>query len=198
MSKIVIKSDDLYRFSKLVDDDGFIRIEVENHKGFMIASNEIIACVKYLGDSFDENEVVYIKIDPEFRERMEFNTRFSTPVTLETVPAFGLATLKADKDISEYLIYLDENFYDDWRSWFTESSENKGFMFWDTYQVIKLFESSPSGQIVFPEFINSSKPVLLRDVTDSTWMGAFVPAAKDDRKIKSATLPEWLKNADNA
>lgn len=66
-------------------------------------------------------------------------------------------------------------------------------MFWDTYQVLKLFESSPSGQITFPAVINSSKPVLLRDVTDSDWLGVFIPTAKDDKKAKAAELPEWLK-----
>lgn len=193
MSKIVIKSDDLYRFSKLVDDGEYIRIEIKDHKAFMIASNEIIACVKYFGDSFGANEIVYIKVDATFKERMEFESKLLTPVTLETVPEFGLATLKTDKDISESLVYLDETFYDDWRSWFVESSENKGFMFWDTYQVLKLFESSPSGQITFPAVINSSKPVLLRDVTDSDWLGVFIPTAKDDKKAKAAELPEWIK-----
>ena len=197
MSKIVIKSDDLYRFSKLVDNEGYIRIEIKNHKAFMIASNEVVACVKYFGDSFDTNEIVYIKIDEKFRERIEFDSRLLTPVVLETMPEFALATLKTDKDISESLIYLDESFYDNWRSWFTESSENKGFMFWDIYQVIKLFECSPSGQITFPAVINSSKPVLLKDVTDSDWAWVFIPAAKDEKKIKPAELPEWLKDANN-
>lgn len=110
MSKIVIKSDDLYRFSKLVDDGEYIRIEIKDHKAFMIASNEIIACVKYFGDSFGTNEIVYIKVDATFKERMEFESKLLTPVTLETVPEFGLATLKTDKDISESLVYLDETF----------------------------------------------------------------------------------------
>lgn len=198
MSKIVIKSEDLYRFSKLVDNEEYIRIEIKDHKAFMIASNEIIACVKYLKGSFGTDEIIYIKVDENFRERMKFDSKFSTSVILETVPEFGLATLKTDKDISESLIYLDETFYDEWRSWFVESSENKGFMFWDTYQIIKLFECSPSGQITFPAVINSSKPVLLRDITDSEWVGVFIPTAKDDKKSKPAELPEWLKDADKA
>jgi len=198
MSKIVIKSEDLYRFSKLVDNEEYIRIEIKDRKAFMIASNEIIACVKYLKGSFGTDEIIYIKVDENFRERMKFDSKFSTSVILETVPEFGLATLKTDKDISESLIYLDETFYDEWRSWFVESSENKGFMFWDTYQIIKLFECSPSGQITFPAVINSSKPVLLRDITDSEWVGVFIPTAKDDKKSKPAELPEWLKDADKA
>lgn len=198
MSKIVIKSEDLYRFSKLVDNEEYIRIEIKDRKAFMIASNEIIACVKYLKGSFGTDEIIYIKVDENFRERMKFDSKFSTSVILETVPEFGLATLKTDKDISESLIYLDETFYDEWRSWFVESSENKGFMFWDTYQIIKLFECSPSGQITFPAVINSSRPVLLRDITDSEWVGVFIPTAKDDKKSKPAELPEWLKDADKA
>ena len=198
MSKIVIKSEDLYRFSKLVDDGEYIRIEIKDHKAFMIASNEVIACVKYLKGSFGTDEIIYIKVDATFKERMEFESKLLTPVTLETVPEFGLATLKTDKDISESLVYLDETFYDEWRSWFVESSENKGFMFWDTYQIIKLFECSPSGQITFPAVINSSRPVLLRDITDSEWVGVFIPTAKDDKKSKPAELPEWLKDADKA
>lgn len=198
MSKIVIKSEDLYRFSKLVDNEEYIRIEIKDRKAFMIASNEIIACVKYLKGSFGTDEIIYIKVDENFRERMKFDSKFSTSVILETVPEFGLATLKTDKDISESLIYLDETFYDEWRSWFVESSENKGFMFWDTYQIIKLFECSPSGQITFPAVINSSRPVLLRDITDSEWVGVFIPTAKDNKKSKPAELPEWLKDADKA
>lgn len=173
-------------------------VQIKDRKAFMIASNEIIACVKYLKGSFGTDEIIYIKVDENFRERMKFDSKFSTSVILETVPEFGLATLKTDKDISESLIYLDETFYDEWRSWFVESSENKGFMFWDTYQIIKLFECSPSGQITFPAVINSSKPVLLRDITDSEWVGVFIPTAKDDKKSKPAELPEWLKDADKA
>ena len=88
---------------------------------------------------------------------------------------------------------MDEDETDNWLSWFTESNETVGFMYWDLYQIQTLFECSPSGEIIFPEHINATKPVIVVDANNTEWLGVFIPRSDSDKPLKPATLPEWMK-----
>jgi hypothetical protein len=65
-------------------------------------------------------------------------------------------------------------------------------MYWDLFQIEALIKSSPSGGVVFPEFIDSSKPVMIRDSLKPNWAGVFIPdVSKGSTKHKPAEIPEW-------
>lgn len=86
----------------------------------------------------------------------------------------------------------DESALDNWYNWFELSTEQNGFLYFDMLDIETLWQVSPTGELVFPEVINSDKPVIVRDVNNDNWIGAFIPAVEGKRVLKPATLPEWL------
>lgn len=195
MSKFVIKSEILSRFSKL----STIRLEIKNNRQYIIGYNKYIACVQYLGECADSDEVLYLDFDEKTLENLQFELNIGSDYIIETNPELALATVTTSlgSKYEKFVYWLDEDETDDWFSWFTESDENIGFMYWDLYQIQTMFECSPSGEIIFPEHINANKPVIVADANNNEWFGVFIPRSDSDKPLKPATLPEWI-NADNA
>lgn len=195
MSKFVIKSEILSRFSKL----STIRLEVKNNRQYIIGYNKYIACVQYLGECADSDEVIYIGFNEKALENLRFELNIGSDYIIETNPEIALATVTTSlgSKYDNFVYWLDKDETDSWLSWFTESSENIGFMYWDLYQIQTMFECSPSGEIIFPEHINANKPVIVSDANNTEWLGVFIPHSDNDKPLKPTTLPEWI-NADNA
>lgn len=195
MSKFVIKSEILSRFSKL----STIRLEIKNNRQYIIGYNKYIACVQYLGECADSDEVLYLDFNEKTLENLRFELNIGSDYIIETNPELALATVTTSlgSKYEKFVYWLDEDETDDWFSWFSESDENIGFMYWDLYQIQTMFECSPSGEIIFPEHINANKPVIVADANNTEWLGVFIPRSDSDKPLKPATLPEWI-NADNA
>lgn len=195
MSKFVIKSEILSRFSKL----STIRLEIKNNRQYIIGYNKYIACVQYLRECADSDEVLYLDFNEKTLENLQFELNIGSDYIIETNPELALATVTTSlgSKYEKFVYWLDEDETDDWFSWFTESDENIGFMYWDLYQIQTMFECSPSGEIIFPEHINANKPVIVADANNNEWFGVFIPRSDSDKPLKPATLPEWI-NADNA
>lgn len=195
MSKFVIKSEILSRFSKL----STIRLEIKNNRQYIIGYNKYIACVQYLGKCADSDEVLYLDFNEKTLENLRFELNVGSDYIIETNPELALATVTTSlgSKYEKFVYWLDEDETDDWFSWFSESDENIGFMYWDLYQIQTMFECSPSGEIIFPEHINANKPVVVTDANNNEWFGVFIPRSDSDKPLKPATLPEWI-NADNA
>lgn len=191
MSKFVIKSEILSRFSKL----STIRLEVKNNRQYIIGYNKYIACVQYLGECADSDEVLYLDFNEKTLENLQFELNIGSDYIIETNPELALATVTTSlgSKYEKFVYWLDEDETDDWFSWFTESDENIGFMYWDLYQIQTMFECSPSGEIIFPEHINATKPVIVADANNNEWFGVFIPRSDSDKPLKPATLPEWIK-----
>lgn len=191
MSKFVIKSEILERFSKL----STIRLEVKNSRQYIIGYNKYIACLQYLGECADSDEVIYIGFNETSLENLRFELSIGSDYIIETNPELALATVTTSlgSKYDNFVYWLDEDETDNWPSWFTESNETVGFMYWDLYQVQTLFECSPSGEIIFPEHINATKPVIVVDANNTEWLGVFIPRSDSDKPLKPAILPEWMK-----
>lgn len=191
MSKFVIKSEILSRFSKL----STIRLEIKNNRQYIIGYNKYIACVQYLGECADSDEVLYLDFNEKTLENLRFELNIGSDYIIETNPELALATVTTSlgSKYEKFVYWLDEDETDDWFSWFSESDENVGFMYWDLYQIQIMFECSPSGEIIFPEHINANKPVIVADVNNNEWFGVFIPRSDSDKPLKPATLPEWIK-----
>lgn len=191
MSKFVIKSEILSRFSKL----STIRLEVKNNRQYIIGYNKYIACVQYLGECADSDEVLYLDFNEKTLENLQFELNIGSDYIIETNPELALATVTTSlgSKYEKFVYWLDEDETDDWFSWFSESDENVGFMYWDLYQIQTMFECSPSGEIIFPEHINATKPVIVADANNNEWFGVFIPRSDSDKPLKPATLPEWIK-----
>jgi hypothetical protein len=78
-----------------------------------------------------------------------------------------------------------------WRDWITPLATKSQYqMYWNLFHVEALLKSSPSGKVIFPEFIDATKPLIIKDVSTDNWVGLFLPTdnEKEHDKIK---IPKW-------
>lgn len=202
MSKFIVKANVLNRMSKIpvffeptTSEDlkkqiRTIRLEIKSGKMFAVATNQQVAAVEYLGETKEPDDVCYLRLECEFLNETE------GLITVETIPEIALSTaLHGAKLVNDCCLWFDNNIMDNWRSWIgKQSGKHKGFMFWELYHIQTLFEASPSGKIVFPEDIDASEPVVLRDSENENWVGLFVPDQRPGEiKCEPAKLPDWWK-----
>ena len=185
--KITIDATTLQRLSHLP----FLKIEINNGKSYLIGTNDTVACVEYLGEVNHANDSCYVKPDVN---KITAEANFGGTFTFETLPelAMGTVTTTSGQNCNDFIMWPDESPVDKWKEWFTISSESQGFMYCDLIQLITLWETSPSGEIVFPEVINSEQPVIVRDVNSVNWVGVFLPVVDSKAILKPAILPEWI------
>jgi hypothetical protein len=185
--KLTIDANILYKFM----DFTTIKIEGQN----LIATNDTLACVQHLNT--DNTDNCYINVTKELVKIVYNELNKEGFLTFETISelAMGSVTDSNGHIYTDIIVWPDESPLDNWREWFRLSEESQGFMFANLEQLETLWKSSPSGNIVFPEVINASEPVIVRDVTDANWVGVFIPSLESKATLKAATLPEWL-NAD--
>lgn len=80
-----------------------------------------------------------------------------------------------------------------WRS-IVDKIETPSPMIINAESIANLGYASPSGSLVFPETIDGSKPVVVRDLHEPNWFGLFLPTCFDEgKRIKrpGAIYPEW-------
>lgn len=85
--------------------------------------------------------------------------------------------------------------FDRWREIVNQSrqpaAKSVGGMYWEADSVARLAASSPSGQIVFEENIDSNRPTIVRDTEDHAWLGVFNPF-RVGAAYQPASVPSWL------
>lgn len=192
MSKFIISATTLQRLIKIIEPttpQEFKTFKIDNN--CLIACNKYVACVERIeGD----NGVCYINITPQFIKDVDFEANIGGTFTFETLPelAIGTITATSGQNCDNVIVWPDESPLDNWREWFAVSEESSGFMYCDLAQIKALWETSPTGEIVFPEVINAIEPVIVQDVNSVDWVGVFIPAISGKKVLKPATLPEWL------
>ena len=197
MSKIILKSSVLYRFStlyKLEKKDGhLIRFEIFNNKLYGIASNGDVAVVEYLGESPETNSCCFIIPSASVMNFAQQCRYSDSDVVIETIPEIASGTLMCDSFMETRCFYWGEStFLENWKDWFVDPpNESQGFMFWNMFQIQCLFEASPTGELVFPKVFDCSKPVPIRDINNSNWVGFFIPTPKDKMVLKPVEKPDW-------
>lgn len=186
MTKFVVPATVLGRFLELEA----VKLEISNGKYYIIGSNDTIAAVEYLGESKEANDSCYINTENVCINQGNVNESF----IFETIPELAMGTVTDTKGQSykDYILWPDESPLDKWREWFKLSEVPQGFMYWNVEQIEKLWKNCPSGEITFPEIINSDEPVILRDANNANWAGVFIPTVDGKALIKPAILPEWL------
>lgn len=198
MQKINIKSSTLYRLSTLstFTTDYLlrcIRLEIKDKKLFAITTNGTLGVIEYLGNVDNADNVCHIKLTEEIMTALELDSLADGVTSIEIIDELAVGKLSTMLNGSyNDFIWPDETPLNNWREWIELPTESKGFMYWDVYQIEMLFKTSPTGKIVFPEIINSTAPIILRDVGSDNWLGLFIPKPARDEDVIAATLPEWL------
>lgn len=214
MSTFKIYPDTLIRLAKVV---GFfepnvsqevksqlqtVRLENKNGKCLAIATNVKIAVAEYIGPTTEPDSVCHVKLKDELMDYVRLLQGRNEMVVFTTIPEIGMSTAQVGTGggfIGDVCYWFDSTPLNDWNSWFVEPpKQSSGIMCWDVFHVEALLQASPSGKVVFPEFINADRPVLLRDRYESqTWYGVFLPSDKltpDLRhEVQNCYMPDWLK-----
>lgn len=204
MSTYVLKADVLNRLFKIcnffdsamTEDEkkviNTVRVEKRGGQIIAVATNRKIAVAEYCGETDEKDECIHLKITPTLLEQIRVAAKNDSITTIQTVPEIALSTLQTSCGLiaSDICHWFDETPLNQWRTWFKESDQTKGFMEWDIFHIETLIESSTSENIIFPEIIDSNRPVILRDRYNDNWMGVFIPSPTEG--VKPAKIPDWF------
>lgn len=209
MSTYSIKSSTLHRiasicnfFESTVSEElktkiNTVRLENKNGESFAVATNQKIASIEYLGKTDKSDGAAHLILSKNFLQQLLAESATDYIITVTTVPQIAISTLQST---SNFMLLDCCHWWDDndtplknWRDWGCSSANiNKGVMYWNLFYVESLIKSSPSGKVIFPEFINVEQPIVLRDYYYPEWVGLFIPQISKDIKInEGADLPEW-------
>lgn len=174
-------------------------VRIENIQGniYAIATNQKIAVVEHIGMTTEPDGVAHVVIDNKLVEQCRNETPYDSSLEIITVPEIALASAKTLFGYSytgNACIFPDQPILDTWRTWAARDAakKSKGAMYWNVDHIASLVASCPSGKVVFPEFIDVDKPVILRDIKSDRWIGLFVgKPAPLDPLVEPATLPPW-------
>ena len=163
-----------------------VRLENKNGKTFAVVSNHKVGVIELLGDTDQPNSVCHLKV-------MEWPEEGTATITVVPEALIGMMTSDIGFNVTEVCQWFDKSLLDKWPEWAAKDAKaSKGFMVFDLYSVMTLFESSPSGNVVFPQYIDTTRPVTLRDRLSENWVGLFIPTIDMKKEpLKPAVLPDW-------
>ena len=161
-----------------------------------IATNRFYIAIERLDTSVAS--VLHIPADPVLIEQCVKEAPFHSKMHIVANDMLRFASLKTSLGYAypgNAGVYLDTlNPVDRWREIVPTSlpKKSKGSMCIDTAMLASLAESSPSGKITFPEHIDWTLPVVVRDAVDPNWCGIFY-VRESDNPHDPATIPGWAK-----
>lgn len=142
--------------------------------------------------------VLHIPADPILIEQCRTEAVYHSKMHIVANDMLKFASLKTSLGY-QYAgnagLYLDEpNVLDHWREIVPESmpKKSKGSICLWADALLNIVESSPSSQIVFPEHVDWSQPVVIRDAIDPNWC-AFFYVRESDNPHDAAVIPGWLR-----
>jgi hypothetical protein len=83
-----------------------------------------------------------------------------------------------------------------WRTWFPDvmPDQSVGHMYIAHDTLYAIACASPSGALIFPEFIDNTKPVVMRDEGNEDWFALFMPTPpKDKPPVAFREIPAWCR-----
>lgn len=207
MSTYNIKSSTLYRLASICNffenstsenlklKINTVRLENKNGQSFAISTNQKIAAIEYLGFTHATDSSIHLKLSPELLQQLFMEATSNYMINIMTIPEIAISTLTSTSGftLTDCCYWWQDTPLADWRDWACEAPiASKGAMFWNLFHIESLIKSSPSGKIVFPEFIDYEKPITLRDRHNPEWVGLFIAEPPKPDKIRiPAELPEW-------
>lgn len=166
---------------------------------FAVVTNISIAAIEYLGRNNGPDEHMAVAINQQLIEQCQNEISFNGALNIVTIPAplnftsakttFGYAPA-----VNLHIPLPDDQEFATWRNWIPEAmpEATDGAMCWNVKQIYALASASKTGTIKFPEFIDVSKPVLIRDGEADNWLGLFMPSLKGEGTVQPASIPDWI------
>jgi hypothetical protein len=184
----------------------FIRLEHYQECSVAIVTNKKIAVIEKIGiNPQNLNGAILFPLNDSIIAQCEQEAPFNSVVKIIANSVLGWATASTTLGFpfqgnamipGESVTMAHMN---DWREWLPPKPVTKtnGAMFWTADWIAQIASAAPSGRIVFPEFIDVSKPVILRDFIDEKWLGIFMANRVTDAGVvenaEPATVPKWIK-----
>lgn len=176
-----------------------VRLENKNGNAFAISTNRRIAAVYFLGATDQPDGAVHVTIDKRLIDQCETEKSFNSQLFVTTIPMLNAVSLKTTLG---YVFPETGGFFTEetpmklWRTWVPkqEPAASSGAMKWTLSDMFAINASSPSGEIVFPEFIDANQPVIIRDFKVDNWIAMFMANMMEDGKVilaEPAVLPAW-------
>ena len=184
------------------DETNFETVRVERSNGtlFAIATNRKIAAIYNLGKSEGDNAVVHLVKDAALIAQCVSEKPFNSVMSVTAVLELQMVSIKTSFGYNfpgNGGIFPSRTKLDEWRTWGPKEpvKATKGAMSWTMHEMLALNNASMSGNIVFPEFIDAEKPIVVRDLENPNWVGLFMGNRRhDDGTIyvaDGAELPDW-------
>jgi hypothetical protein len=177
-----------------------VRLEAANGKIFAIATNQKIAAAELVGfEHTGQNGVAHVVLDPAIINQCKAESFMDGYLTINTIPEIATAMANTTSGWSfqgNPCYWFDETILDEWRTWAPDNvaKKSENIMAWNLYHVQALLESSPTGKVYFPKYIDASEPIILRDQGDPNWVGLFIPQkSKTEPQKVAAELPDWWR-----
>lgn len=174
-----------------------IYIERHNQQLFLVVTNGALAAIEHIGPNDGPDERTAIAIDQALIDQCQREVQYNSNLVIVANDVLSYTTIKTTFGYNHpgnMMVTLPaNNHFDNWRKWAPDEmpTKNKGAMFWASALINALAIASPTGGICFPEFIDVTKPVVVRDKDSANWFGLFMPTTDDGDKIEPATVPDW-------
>ncbi len=175
-----------------------IYLERRNNIVVAVATNIKIAAIEKIGEQDGPDECIAIAIDDKLRIQCETEKPFDGMITITHNPMLAFTVIKTTLGFSTTknmnVALPEDHEFADWRNWFPDAvpALSSGNMSWDGEAIATLSNASVTGQLIFPTFIDCSKPVVIRDATHDDWFGLFNPSHGDDDVVYKE-MPDWIE-----
>lgn len=200
MSEISIPCDTIARLANVLKyfpesaDEWTDSLRLEDN--FIMATNRCYMAVERITANIPTP--IHIKADPVFIAQCVTESQYSSNVFLVINHALGMVTARTTMGYqfpgNLLLTSQTPNKLDNWKAVIPRDTSKvaNGGMMLDMAQFMMLAETAPSKQIVFEQYVDITRPTIVRDLHDPDWFGVF--NAKDINNIHDpATLPRWFK-----
>lgn len=167
--------------------------------GLAMATNRKILAVQEIEN--DNPGVHLLVVDPMLVEACRMDAFSDGDLTFDVIDGtqWGTATTTGGYAYPGNAVYQLEGPSElfSWRTCIPSaadySAKSNGFMFLDTELMWQLGQSAPSKRFVFPQHVDSTKPVLVRDYIDPSWFGVFLAQGRAGDVIRPPQYPDWFK-----
>lgn len=174
-------------------------IRLENVDGVVlaIATNQKIAVIEKIGHTNQPNGIAHLVVNEQLINQCKNEKAYNSILDVIVIPEIAVAsatTMFGYNYPGNACIFPNNTPMDNWRDWAHKEDieQSNGAMYWNLTYMLMLNESCPSGEIVFPAYIDIDKPVVLRDINNDSWVGLFMPADSLGKpELKPAILPQW-------
>jgi len=176
-----------------------VYIERENNELFAVVTNGKLVAIERIGASEGPDDRTAIAVDPVLIAQSRKEISFGSSLVIVANPALNYTTIKTTFGYqypANAMVQLPaKNYFNTWREWAPDEipTASAGAMYWNAASIAALATASPTGCICFPEFIDTNKPVVLRDIQSADWFGMFMPIpGNEGETAEPATVPEWV------